>query len=142
MYLLLLFQSSRTTFSRGLYIALLALTVVLGLSVSFQESLNTTLLTHTNIICLFKLSMLVVLWMLNMRKLAYTFAVIGIVWTLLFSDMVPSDNSSMVVVLMLLVGSLLFELGKLIKLDTYYKDKAHLDLIGLILYLGLIFVLI
>jgi len=80
--------------------------------------------------------------MFNMRKLAYMFASIGIVWALLFSDMVPQDNFSMVMVLMLLVGSLLFELSKLIKLDAYYSDKAHLDFFGLIFYLGLIFVLI
>lgn len=142
MYLLLRFQPLQRTLSRGLYYALLALTVVLGLSASFQELLNTTLLTYSNIIFLLKLSMLVVLWMFNMRKLAYMFASIGIVWALLFSDMVPQDNLSMVMVLMLLVGSLLFELSKLIKLDAYYSDKAHLDFFGLIFYLGLIFVLI
>ena len=111
-------------------------------SASFQASLNTTLLTYTHTIFLVKLSMLVVLWMLNMRKLAYILASMGMVWALLFSDMIAQDNLSMVVVLLLLVASLVFELGKLIKLDAYYSDKAYLDFAGLVFYLGLIFVLI
>ena len=142
MYLLLRFQPATASFWPSLYFALIALTVALGLSASSQASLNNTLLIYSNIILLLKLSVLVVLWMLNKRRLAYIFAGVGIVWSLLFSDMIPHDDLSMVMVLTLLAASLLLELGKLYKLDAYYGNKTRLDIAGLAFYIGLIFILV
>lgn len=142
MYLLLRFQPAAASFWPSLYFVLIALTVALGLSASSQASLNNTLLIYSNIILLLKLSVLVVLWMLNKRTLAYIFAGVGIVWSLLFSDLIPHDDLSMVMVLTLLAASLLLELGKLYKLDAYYGNKTRLDIAGLAFYIGLIFILV